>query len=178
MSDDSLGFAEPHDRPVPYMQRLTDYYLALGYGNPYRWANYADVPFTSLAKPLSRSKLMLVTTAAPYKVGAGDQGPRAKYNAAAKFYNVFSDYTAEDRFLGVSHIGIDRKYTTAEDMNTFFPLPALRNAGAAGRIGGLTERFIGTPTNRSHKTTIEQDCADVWKITREDNADVALLVPN
>ena len=107
MSDDSLGFAEPHDRPVPYMQRLTDYYLALGYGNPYRWANYADVPFTSLAKPLSTSKLMLVTTAAPYKVGAGDQGPRAKYNAAAKFYNVFSDYTAEDRFLGVSHIGID-----------------------------------------------------------------------
>ena len=25
---------------VPYMQRLRDYYLALGYGNPYQWASY------------------------------------------------------------------------------------------------------------------------------------------
>ena len=178
MSTDSPGFAAPHDRPVPYMQRLTDYYLALGYGNPYRWANYADVPFTPLSKPLGESKVMLVTTAAPYKEGAGDQGPGAQYNAAAKFYEVFSDSTAEDRFLGVSHIGIDRKYTTAEDINSYFPLAALRSAVAAGRIGSLTERFAGTPTNRSHSSTIEQDCADVWELTREDQADVALLVPN
>lgn len=178
MSKDSLGFAEPHDRPVPYMQRLTDYYLALGYGNPYRWANYPDVPFTPLAKPLADSRLMLVTTAAPHKEGAGDQGPGAAYNAAAKFYEVFSDLTAEDRFLGVSHIGIDRKYTTAEDINSYFPLVALRNAVASGRIGSLTERFVGTPTNRSQVTTIEQDCANVWELAREDHADVALLVPN
>ena len=39
-----LAFTEEHDIAVPYMQRLRDYYLALGYGNPYRWAQYADVP--------------------------------------------------------------------------------------------------------------------------------------
>ena len=178
MNKDDLGFAEPHDRPVPYMQRLTEYYLALGYGNPYRWANYVDVPFTPFTKPLAESKVMLVTTAAPYKEGAGDQGPGAKYNAAAKFYEVFTESTSEDRFLGVSHIGIDRKYTTAEDINAYFPLAALRDAVASGRIGSLAERFIGTPTNRSQATTIDKDCADVWEVTREDRADVALLVPN
>ena len=49
--DDVLGFAAAHDIPVPYMQRLKDYYLALGYGNPYRWAQYTAVPFTPLEKP-------------------------------------------------------------------------------------------------------------------------------
>ena len=49
----ALGFAAPHDMPVPYIHRITSYYLALGYGNPYRWAQYADVPFTPLKKPLS-----------------------------------------------------------------------------------------------------------------------------
>ena len=43
MNVESLSFTEPHDVAVPYMQRLRDYYLALGYGNPYRWAQFAQV---------------------------------------------------------------------------------------------------------------------------------------
>ena len=40
-----FGFAPAHDEPIPYMQRIRDYYVALGYGTPYAWAHYADVPF-------------------------------------------------------------------------------------------------------------------------------------
>src|SRR5208282_5785575 len=40
-----FGFAPDHDAPIPYMQRIRDYYLALGYATPYRWAHYAEVPF-------------------------------------------------------------------------------------------------------------------------------------
>ena len=76
-SDKTLGFTQAHDLPVPYMQRLRDYYLALGYGNPYRWAQYAAVPFTKLEKPLSELNVALITTAAPLKSDAGDQGPGA-----------------------------------------------------------------------------------------------------
>ncbi len=177
-SDDPLGFAQPHDQPVPYMQRLRDYYLALGYGNPYRWAQYADVPFTPLAKPLAESNVALITTAGPLKEDAGDQGPGAAYNAAAKFYEVYSALTSEDRFLGISHLGYDRKHSAAEDINSFFPLGALREAAASGRIGSLTTRFYGTPTNRSQVTTLKQDCADVLAMARQDHADVALLVPS
>ena len=39
--------------PIRYMQRTRDWYLALGYDNPYRWAHFAEVPFQPLAKPLA-----------------------------------------------------------------------------------------------------------------------------
>ncbi len=175
---DVLGFTETHDLPVPYMQRLRDYYLALGYGNPYRWAQYADVPFTPVEKPLSESRLGLITTAGPLKEGAGDQGPGAAYNAAAKFYEVYSASTDDDQFLGISHLGYDRKYSTAEDINSFFPLKAVRSAVSDGRIGELSSRYYGTPTNRSQVTTINQDCADLLGLLREDKVDFALLVAN
>ena len=177
-SDDGLGFAAEHDAPIPYMQRTRDYYLALGYGNPYRWAHYAEVPFAPLAKPLGDCRVALVTTAAPYLAGRGDQGPGAPYNAAAKFYRVYSGDTAQLHDLRISHVAYDREHTSAADPNTWFPLPALRRAAAAGRIGALAARFHGLPTNRSQKTTLEQDAPDLLERLRADGAEAAILVPN
>src|SRR6185503_20862465 len=74
------------DAPIDYMRRTREYYLKLGYDNPYRWAHYVDAPFTPLKKPLRDSTLALITTAAPYQPDKGDQGPGALYNASAKFY--------------------------------------------------------------------------------------------
>jgi hypothetical protein len=176
-TDDSLGFAAEHDTPVPYLSRTRDYYLALGYENPYRWAQYAEVPFTPLAKPLARSRIALVTTAAPVEPGKGDQGPGAPYNAAAKFYRVYSADVASAPRLGISHLGYDRVHTTAADANTYFPLAALREAAAAGRIGALAPRFHGLPTNRSQQTTIERDAPELLARLCDDGADAAVLVP-
>ena len=53
------GFAAPHDEPIPYRRRISTYYQTLGYGAPYRWANYAEVPFTPLRKPLAESTVAL-----------------------------------------------------------------------------------------------------------------------
>ena len=127
---------------------------------------------------MNEARVALITTAGPLKEDAGDQGPGAVYNAAAKFYKIYSAPSTEDLFLGISHLGYDRKYTTAEDINSFFPLRALRNAAKNGRIGEVSPRFYGTPTNRSQVTTIQQDCADLLGLLREDGADVALIVPN
>ena len=173
-----MTFAPEHDVPLPYMQRTREYYLALGYGNPYRWAHYADVPFTPLAKPLAESRVTLITTAAPFQPDAGDQGPGAKYNAAAKFYTVYSDVTDAMPDLRISHVGYDRKHTTATDPGTWFPLARLQAAVKAGRIGGLTPRFHGAPTNRSQRVTVETDAPELLRRCREDGADVAVLVPN
>ena len=164
--------------PIPYMQRLRDYYLALGYGNPYQWAYHRDVPFTPLKKPLDQSKIGLITTSGPYKEGAGEQGPRAPYNAAAKFYKVYARDSASLDFLGISHLGYDRKYTTAEDINSFFPLNALVKAQELGRIREISNRYYGAPTNRSQATTVSQDCADLTRLVQEDEVDVVILVPN
>lgn len=177
-AEEGLGFAADHDRPIPYMQRIRDYYVTLGYGKPYRWAHYADVPFEPLRKKLADSTVALITTAAPYDPAKGDQGPGAAYNSAAKFYKVYSGDTAQDHDLRISHIGYDRLHTTAADSGTWFPLPAMRRAAAAGRVGTLARRFHGAPTNRSHRTTIDVDCAELLKRCREDGVDAAVIVAN
>ncbi len=173
-----FGFAAAHDAPIPYLQRIRTYYAALGYGAPYEWAHYTNVPFTPLRKPLAECRVALVTTAAPYQPDKGDQGPGAPYNAAAKFYNVYSGDAAQDHDLRISHIAIDRAHTTAADPGSYFPLPALRDAAAQGRIGAVAARFHGLPTNRSHRTTIEVDCPELVARCQADGADAAILVPN
>lgn len=170
-------FAAEHDVPVPYMQRTRDYYLALGYGNPYRWAHFVEVPFTPLSTPLSRARVTLVTTAALYQAEAGDQGPGARYNAAAKFYQVYSVSAESAPDLRISHVGYDRKHTSAEDIHAYFPLARMKDAVAAGRIGSLGPRVHGMPTNRSHRAT-ETDASELVRRCLEDGADAALLVPN
>ena len=94
--DTLLGFAPDHDAPIPYMQRTREYYAAIGYTTPYRWAHFVDAPFTPLRKPLATSRVAIVTTAAPYRPDKGDQGPGAAYNGGAKFYQVYSGDTVAD----------------------------------------------------------------------------------
>lgn len=176
--DEEFGFAPDHDEPIPYRKRTRDYYVTLGYGTPYRWAHYVDVPFTPMKKPLSKARVALITTAAPYNPAAGDQGPGAPYNSAAKFYAVYSLDSAKDHDLRISHVGIDRKHTTAEDPGSYFPLPALREAAAEGLIGELAPRVHGAPTNRSHKTTLDVDAKELLKRLQEDKVDAVLLAAN
>lgn len=176
--DAALGFAPDHDGPIPYMRRTREYYAAIGYTTPYRWAHYLDAPFAPLRTPLAQARIALVTTAAPFQPGKGDQGPGAPYNGSAKFYQVYTGDTAAEHDLRISHIGYDRVHTAATDANTWFPLHALRRAAAAGRVGGLAPRFYGAPTNRSHRVTVETDAPEIVRLCREDAVDAVLLVPN
>ena len=173
-----LHFAPDLDSPIPYLQRTREYYLALGYGNPYRWATYPDVPFALLSKPLTQCRVGLITTGAPYQPGKGEQGPGAPYNWAAKFYEVYSRPTEGVHDIRISHIAIDRIHTTAGDSGTYFPLLALHHSRAKGLIGDVAPRFHGAPTNRSHRTSLESDCPELVKRCREDRADAVVLVAN
>jgi hypothetical protein len=171
----SVSAAE-HDVPIPYIQRTRDYYQLLGFA-PYRWAHFADVPFTPLAMPLRRARVALITTAAPFQPGLGDQGPGAPYNAAAKFYQVYSISTESEPDLRISHIGYDRLHTHAKDINSYFPLARLKETAAAGRLGALAARVQGSPTNRSQRVTVEQDAPELLRRVQEDGADAVVLVP-
>ena len=148
-----MRFAPDHDVPIPYMQRTRDYYLRLGFDNPYRWAHYDEVPFTPLAKPLAQSRLALITTAAPYQPGMGDQGPGAKYNAAAKFYTVYSDSTDSVPDLRISHVGYDRKHTTRRGREHVVPArapPRGGQGGAARRAHAALPRRADEPEPAGH----------------------------
>jgi len=173
-----LHFAPEYDQPVRYMQRTREWYLALGYDNPYEWAHFLDVPFQPLKKPLAASRVAILTTAAPFQPDKGPQGPGAPYNGAAKFYEVYSGDTDQEHDLRIAHVGIDRIHTSMEDSHCWFPLAALRRAAAAGRIGSIAPRFHGVPTNRSQRHTLEVDGPELLRRCLEDEADIALLVPN
>jgi D-proline reductase (dithiol) PrdB len=174
---DQLGLLPDDDAPVPYIRRTHAWYDALGYGNPYRYAHFEAVPFAPLTQPLARSRVALLTTAAPYQPDKGPQGAGAPYNAAAKFYKVYSGDTAQEHDLRISHVGIDRANTT-DDSNTWFPLPALRRAAATGRIGSVAPRFFGVPTNRSQRHSLEIDCPEILASCQADGVQAALLVAN
>ena len=171
-------FSPDYDQPVPYILRTRSYYAALGYETPYRWASFTDVPFTALTKPLARSCLAMITTAAPFDPANGEQGPGAPYNGSAKFYTVYALPSADDPDLRISHVAYDRQHTTAADPRSYNPLAALRTAAAAGRIGRLAPQFYGAPTNRSHRVTLQQDAPEILRRCQADGVDAAILVPN
>ena len=164
------------DLPIRYIDRSRAYYLALGYDNPYRWAQNRDVPFAAMEKPAREARVAIVTTAAPYRAEAGDQGPWAAYNAEAKFTRVYSAPIDPPPDLRISHVGYDRKHTSAEDVNTFLPIERAKEAAADRRIGRLNERLYAVPTLRSQRLTIERDAPEILALAREDRIDAAILV--
>src|SRR5437660_4312855 len=177
-AQEQSGFAPDDDAPIPYMARTREYYQAIGYTTPYRWAHHVDAPFQPLRKPLSQSRVAIVTTAAPFDPAKGDQGPGAKYNGGAKFYQVYDGDTSKTHDLRISHIAYDRVHTSADDSGTWFPLPQLRRLANERRIGEIAPRFFGAPTNRSHRVTLETDAPEILARCRADHVDAAVLVPN
>ena len=178
MTDHSLRLAPDDDVPIQYMARTRAYYQAIGYDTPYRWAHYTDVPFHPLTKPLSESRVTIVTTAARFDPTKGEQGPGAAYNGAAKFFDVFDGDTSTTPDLRISHIAYDRIHTSADDIGTYFPLDQLNRLKATGRIGKIGPRFFGAPTNRSHRVTVETDAPNILARCRADAIDAVVLVPN
>ncbi len=160
------------------MQRTRDYYLALGYGNPYQWAHFEDVPFAPFTKDLSSAKIALVTTAAPFQADKGDQGPGAPMNADAKFYRVYTKPIDPMPDLRIAHVAIDRDHTSAEDIGSYLPINALKNAENNKVIKSVNHRIYGLPTNRSKRTTTEQDIPELLALIKEDQVDAVVLVPN
>lgn len=172
------AFADELDVPIAYMARTRDWYLALGYDNPYRWAHYLDVPFARLAKPLSQSVVGLITTAAPFDPDKGEQGPGAPYNARAKFFEVYSGDSRLDHDVRIAHVAIDRQHTGMTDSGSWFPLPLMRALAHEGLIGKLAPRFHGVPTNRSQRHTLNIDCPEVLRRCQDDGVDAMILVAN
>lgn len=165
------------DSPVAYMARSRAWYLALGYDTPFRWAHHVDAPFARLAQPLAATRLALVTTAAPFAPGKGDQGPGAPYNAAAKFYELHAQAVDAPADMRISHIAYDRAHNRADDPASWFPLAAMQRAAAAGRFV-LAPRFFALPTNRSRARSAEVDAPALLAALRADGVGAALLVPN
>ena len=159
-----------HRTFISYIDRTREYYGALGYQSPYRWAHFGDVPFARLDAPLARSRLTVVTTAQPWC------GTEEK--SAHETRGVWSGPTDSppDR-LYTDALAWDKDVTHTDDVGSFLPIDALQGFAAEGRIGALAKRFHGVPTDYSQRRTLESDAPEILARCREDGVDAALLVP-
>ncbi|WP_050927961.1 glycine reductase [Aestuariivita boseongensis] len=163
--------------PIRYIDRTRAYYRALGYGAAYEWAQNDSAPFAP-APDLAAATVAVVTTAAPFRPEAGDQGPGAPYNGQAKFYEVYALPSDPVPDLRISHVAIDRDHTTAEDPGSYLPLAALKRAEEAGRIGQAAPLVFGLPTNRSQRHTVDVDCPELVGRLTSAGIDAVIFVPN
>src|SRR5829696_1534630 len=47
------------DLPIRYIDRSRNYYLSLGYDNPYQWAHNREVPFVRMKKRAREARITL-----------------------------------------------------------------------------------------------------------------------
>ncbi len=150
---------------VSYIDKSREYYLAGGYGNPYRWAHNENSPFTPLAKPLGQSRVALISTAALTR----ESGSLMEVYAAPAEPPPVALFT--------DHRSWDRKATHTRDVESFLPIRRVAEFAAGGRVGDLSPRFYGVPTDFSQRRTVEKYAPAVLDLCRADAVDVALLVP-
>ena len=163
---------QTHRSFVSYIDRTRDYYAAQGYAEAYAWPRHDDVPFTRLQKPLSQCRVGLVTT-------AGKPQAEAKIDSLGFGLTVRELY-AEPTYppptrLFTADLGWDKEATHTEDIDTFLPVNRLSEYAADGRIGSVSPRFYGVPTDYSRSRTSLHYAPRILEWCREDGVDVVLL---
>ena len=152
---------------ISYMDRSREYYAAQGYTQPYTWAHYCEVPFAPLRKPLSGCRVGLVTTTGREDIKDSNHVlPRELYAGAA-------DPIPARMFT--NHLFWDKKATHTDDIDSFLPLHRLVEYAKEGRVGSVSPRFYGVPTDYSQNRTINQDASQILKWCLEDEVDAVLL---
>ena len=163
------GIDPTHRTFVSYIDKSRDYYLTLGYNNPYRWAHFEDVPFAPPTRPLSAAAVTLITTAMP------EPDTIAESQTFRAVFSVPSDNPPAR--LSTAGLFWDREATHTDDLDSYFPVHRLQEFVREGRIGRLAARLHGVPTEYSQRRTIERDAPEILRRCREDGAAAALLVP-
>lgn len=159
------------DQPVAYMAAIRARYERLGYA-PYRWyAAETPPPFTPLKKPLSESRLGMLSTSGAYALGQ-----------VAYFYKDDTSLRAipsdvADENMRFSHITENYLIDPRRDPNCIFPAKALRVLRDAGRIGALAAEFLscmgGVYSQRRVRSEMIPAVIDSFK---RQKVDAALLV--
>ena len=161
-----------HRTHVSYIDKSREFYAAHGYEAPYRWAHNVETPFAVLAKPLTQSRVGIVTTSFPYFDDQRDvwAGGKVKMPYALAVSDLPDRMFTED-------LSWDKDATHTDDLGSFLPIAQLQAAAAAGRIGSVSPRIYGVPTDYSQRRTRDVDAPALHDLACEDDVDVMILVP-
>ena len=163
---------------VRYVEKTRDYYGRAGYERDYEWARFDEAPFARLAKPISRCRVMLVSTASVVTLdedGSPLEPARMLGTNELEVFPLASDMpVARLRPTSEDH---DRFQTDMSDVDAYFPTTRLRELVAEGIIGGIAREYLRILPNYSKRKVTEVDAPEVRRRCVSEAVDVALLTP-
>ena len=131
-----------------------------------------DSPWAPMQKPLSLSKIAMVSTA-----GLLLRGDRLFQGGDPSYRVIPSDAKTGDVIL--SHVSIAFDYTGIyRDLNLAFPLDRLRELAQQGKVGSLAESYYSfMGAQRDPKRIIEETGPEAAALMRDEGVDLVLLAP-
>jgi hypothetical protein len=163
---------QTHRSFVSYIDRTREFYAAQGYPKAYAWPRHDDVSFTLLRKTLSECRVGLVTT-------AGKPQAKRKIDALGMGLGVRELYAEVTNppptSLFTADLGWDKEATHTDDIDSFLPINRLVEYATNGRIGCVSPRFYGVPTDYSQSRTLQRYAPQILEWCREDGVAAVLL---
>ncbi|MBP20296.1 MAG: hypothetical protein CMQ21_15595 [Gammaproteobacteria bacterium] len=159
-------------QPVSYIKQTRDLYDSLGY-EPYSWFEAETEPdFVKPKKPLSESKLGLVSTAGTYVAGQ----VAYYYKDDTSIRAISKNTPVSD--LRFSHVTENYLGDAREDPCCVVPIEALQTLESDGTIGGLAENYFSCMGGIYSQRRVRDELIPTLDeaITNEE-VDVLLLVP-
>ena len=131
-----------------------------------------ETPWAPMEKPLSQSKIAVVSTA-----GLHLRGDRLFQGGDPSFRVIPSDAKTSDVIL--SHVSIGFDYTGIyRDLNLAFPLDRLRELAQQGKVGSLARSYYSfMGAQRDPKRIIEETGPEAATLMRDEGVDLVLLAP-
>ena len=163
---------------VKYIDKTRDYYRKAGYSRDYAWAQNDTCAFTPFSKPLSETRIGLVSTAAMVTLGPDgeDLEPvRMMGSSQLEVFSLPSDWpVARIRSTSEDH---DRFQTDMADIGAYFPKDLLQQLADEGVIGGFADECWRILPNYSKRKVETVDAPEVLRRAREQNVDAVAITP-
>jgi D-proline reductase (dithiol) PrdB len=158
--------------PVQYIKQTLELYDSLGYP-PYQWFEAdSPAPWTDLSKPLSQSRLGMISTAGTYVAGQ----VAYYYKDDTSTRKIPTD-TPVDK-LRFSHITENYLVDARKDPRAVFPLEALEHLRQEGAIGDLADNYYSCMGGiYSQRRVNEELIPNLRRDILAEKIDVLLLVP-
>ena len=159
--------------PVRYVDRLNARYASQGFP-PYRWTENHDAPLTPPAKPVSASRVTLLTSGGVSRACDAAWDPDARNDFRLDEIpadTVAGAFQVHDSYYDVT--------SARDDINCVFPVDRLRELADDGVVGSVADRLWSGFMGRIYKRTqLQDEVAPAWAAElRLDDVDLAILVP-
>lgn len=159
--------------PIDYVASLNEMYQSQGFP-PYRWSEFNSSPWCSFDKPLSETRLALVSSAGIFR---HDQEPFDPWAVNDLSFRKIPVDTPQEQ-LELRHNYFDHR-DALKDLNCVFPVERLKELEGAGTIGALVPETISLGMGRLYKRTAlqKQTTPKIAEVLQRHGTDAALLVP-